>query len=67
MLSSISIVSPRVLPIFIDFRIIPVLVYNEISHSHSAMIDIASSGRVSISSHFIVEVGVNNIEALLPI
>ena len=48
-------------------RIISVPVYIDISHSHSAIIDTASRGRVSVSSHFMLFFGKKLISALLPI
>ena len=65
--SSISIVSPRVFHILIFFLIIPVWVYIDISHSHSAIIDITSSGRINEFSPCITEFGVKLIVALFQI
>jgi L-ascorbate metabolism protein UlaG (beta-lactamase superfamily) len=65
--SSISTVSPRVFHIFTDFLSIPVPVYIDISHSHSAIIDTASIGSVRVSSHGVVFFGEKLISALFPI
>lgn len=63
---SISTVSPRVCPILTLVLVIPVVAYIQISPSHSAMIEIASSGSVRIVGHSVSFFGENDINALSP-
>ena len=64
---SISMVSPRVCPILTLVLVIPVPVYIQISPSHSAMIDTASSGNMSLFSDGVSLLGENRNTALSPI